>query len=124
MEQFQVLFVSCNVNVGFTSHGRQGLGLLQPLLLWATAVLKANTSCERAFSLIVFPSLVLIFLIADNLPCFLVNKAPSSTGDCFNYLGLLDSILSAGSHLQVVSAGLVFHEVFHESETSQLQDSL
>ena len=124
MEQFQVLFVSCSVNIGFTSHGRRDLGLLLPLLLWAMALLKEDISCERAFSLIIFPSLVLICLIADNLPCFLVNKAPSSSGDCFNSLGLLDSILSACLHLTVVSAGLVFQALFHESGTSRLQDSL
>lgn len=81
-------------------------------LLWAVALLKADINCERAFSLITFSSLVLICLIADSLPYFLVNKTPSSSGDCFNYLGLLDSILPAGLHLPGVSAGLVFHAVF------------
>lgn len=73
--------------------------------LWALALLKADISHERAFSLIILSSLVLICLIADNLLCFLVNKIPSFSGDCFNHFGLLDSILSTCLHLPGVLGG-------------------
>lgn len=95
----------CNLNrihKPWKSHGS----------LWALALLKADISHERAFSLIIFSSLVLICLIADNLLCFLVNKTPSFSGDCFNHFGLLDSILSTCLHLPGVLGGLAFHAVF------------
>lgn len=92
MKQFQRLLVSCNLNRVYKPWKA---GLLR-----AMALLKADISCERAFSLIIFSSLVLICLIADSLPCFLVSKTPSSSGDCFNYLGLVDSMLSTCLQLQ------------------------
>lgn len=101
MKLFQVLFVSWNLHIGFTSYRNYDLGLQLPSqLLWAMASLEAVSSIKlfvKGLSLSSFFFLVVLMcLIAKNLLCFLVNHF---SGDCFNYLDLFHSILSSYLHL-------------------------